>query len=952
MNYLAVPFHFTVTFLVAVVSAAGVWATIARPSQVPAKRGPRFAFGMGWALLALAEVLHGSLVTPTELDQGAFAMRSGAYAFFVLSLIGSRVRKAKPQVGAHQLVGVGGGNFMPIFLAAAAALFTLRSSLSGAKRLAIALSLFTVSELLFGLGGAEATSNPGLLWYLAHGIRLSGGIAVAWWMWQTVRSSIQVRFVGLFIALMLVVVVGISSLMTQIFASNVREEALRRALLNGQLQQRSIEDAEEQSLGRARLLAEQQEVKRLFAERSPALAEVARTLQSPGGLMDTSAGVDFLAFIDSGGAVLALSAINPGGPPTLNDADAISLAGGAVVQSALNQVQAASIDQVGLRNMAIVGAYPVVAPRGTEDPGSPPQVAGVVALGRMLDRDFLLKLPGIEEEAADQEVTIANRNSVLATTVQIPFTLSEVRRREVQDSVFDRGETITREESIGTVAYFNAYVPLERRDGVVIASLIVSQRSEVLEATQRDVGSTLFLVALVAAAIGIILSSLTGSRITRPIRRLTAAAERVRSGYLETRVGGVSEDEVGTLGSAFDEMTQSVAQLTGELREVAAEERSLRTQIETILQSMAEGVVAIDKDGIIVAFNREAERITGRTSSSAIGESAEQVLKIVSPGGGRTKLPLFSLKKGSVRGAIAGPRRRGLTQVAVTSAPIEDESGHLVGAVGVLRDLSREIEVEKMKTEFLSNVSHELRTPLTPIKGYTDLLRRGGVPNEAAQSFLDTIHLSVRRLERIVDMLVDFAAMEAGRLIPRKTLLDLDKSTATLVRAWHEETSVHRFERRGFSRLPQAMVDERLVPRAINELIDNAVKFSPKGGKITITGEVDRTGNGAGTVRISVSDQGIGITQEELPRIFEDFVQVDSTETRQFGGMGLGLAYVRRIAEAHDGELQVLSTAGEGSRFTLVFPRAAILEGPTPNAKTRSSRPSRKSISKGKGSRR
>jgi len=321
----------------------------------------------------------------------------------------------------------------------------------------------------------------------------------------------------------------------------------------------------------------------------------------------------------------------------------------------------------------------------------------------------------------------------------------------------------------------------------------------------------------------------------------------------------------------------------------------------------------------VVTINREAERITACSAERARGTKVEEVLEVVDSSASLVDLPVYRLAGGSTAGFIAGEEGSGPgIPVSVTSAPITDDHGHVTGAVAVLRDLTSELEVETMKTEFLSNISHELRTPLTPIKGYADLLRRKVVPRAKSISFLNVIVASTERMERIVDMLVDFSAMQAGRLVVRTGPFDLDKATTELLSKWEESAPKHSFERTGFESLPPVAGDPRLLPRAIDELIDNAVKFSPDGGPIVVHGEIDA--DRPSRVRVSVTDRGIGITAEQMNQIFQDFVQVDASETRAFGGLGLGLGYVRRIIEAHNGELRVESAAGDGSRFSLLIP--------------------------------
>jgi two-component system, OmpR family, phosphate regulon sensor histidine kinase PhoR len=381
---------------------------------------------------------------------------------------------------------------------------------------------------------------------------------------------------------------------------------------------------------------------------------------------------------------------------------------------------------------------------------------------------------------------------------------------------------------------------------------------------------------------------------------------------------------VGVLGETFDQMTESLARVTHDLRETAEQEVQLRRQRETILQSMTDGVVAVDHSGKIVAFNREAERILEVRQSEAIGQNIKTVLKLRDAEGKAIDPSIYDLRQGSVSG-IVGDVRHVSRPVVVTSAPIEDEGGTIIGGVAVVRDQTREVEIEKMKTEFLANISHELRTPITPIKGYSDLMRRKEVPRDQEVTFLDGIIASAERLERIVEMLVDFSAMEAGRLAPKKVPLDFNDVTAELVEKWAQAAPNHQFERKGFGNLPKVKVDRRLVPLAISELMDNAVKFSPNGGKVTLEGEYSNGHPGSGDVRVSVTDEGIGMGTEELSRIGQNFVQADGSETRAYGGLGLGLAYVRRIAEGHGGRLEVESTLDKGSRFTLVFPASSVI---------------------------
>ena len=928
MGSIAVPLHFTTSFLVTIAAAGGVWVTLRRPASVPPGKWTRRAFGGGWALLGLAEFLHGSLVAPTELDYTMVALKVGGYAL----LVGSLLPPDKKAAGRNSSAGpaaaaaaTSGSAFMTTFLSIFAAIFSFRYPVRSIKRLSPAFAAFALSEVMYGMVGDLSASRPSFLWFVAHSVRLLGGLGVGVWLWGVVRDSIQVRFIAVFLALLMIVVVVLAGSMTSVFASNISKESLVRAEREGESQKRGIFADEADAVSSAKQVAQLESIRKAVAERDPALGGNATRLQSPGGAFDR---YDFIAYLDPNGGILALSARGRNGAITLNETEAVSLAGTSVVRSALHQQESASLEAIGLTKIAVVGASPIFNPPGFDPPGAPQGLAGVITFGRVIDDEYLARV----KVADQQEAFLLNRRTVLNRTFSDPTGV--VPKDSTQfEQLFEDGKSFSAETVIGDREFFTSYIPLERSDNTVVGALAIAQYSDVLDLTQRNVGRTLFLSALIAAGIAIAMSWFSGRRITGPILELTSAAEKVRGGDLEVRVNTSARDEVGVLGRAFDEMTGSVARLTGDLRSSAE-------QLDAIIQSMAEGVIAVDPEAKVVAFNKEAERILGIASADAMGTKIEKVLVLSDVEGKSVRLPIYGLTQGSASGVVGFGN--GSTPVAITCSSITDESGESVGGVAVIRDLSAELQIEKMKTEFLSNISHELRTPLTPIQGYADLLKRRHLPRDKQVPILETILSSSRRLQRIVEMLVDFSAMEAGRLVPRLVEFDLDEATHNLVERWHQDAPKHRIDRKGFSRLPKLTLDERLVPLAINELIDNAVKFSPNGGRIVVSAEMHQ--GREPFVAVSVSDQGIGIAKKDLQRIGEEFVQVDASETRAYGGLGLGLAYVRRIVEAHGGHLEAQSAAGKGSKFTLVLPAEAVHEAPAGKLK-----PSRAKATNGAG---
>ena len=229
--------------------------------------------------------------------------------------------------------------------------------------------------------------------------------------------------------------------------------------------------------------------------------------------------------------------------------------------------------------------------------------------------------------------------------------------------------------------------------------------------------------------------------------------------------------------------------------------------------------------------------------------------------------------------------------------------------------LSLADEAERVKSDFLATISHELRTPLTPIRGYTDLLRRGRVPRRRAEVYLDEIGEAAGRMERIVTLLVEVAAIEAGRFTLDSEPLAPVELLSRVVERWTRRAPRHRFATRAGKSLPRVATDERAITRVLDELVDNAVKFSPDGGTIELRAR--RVGDG---VEFSVADQGIGLEADTLHRLSSAFVQAEPGETRRFGGLGLGLTYAAGVLSAQGTHLEVEGTKDAGATFSFTLP--------------------------------
>jgi two-component system sensor histidine kinase VicK len=569
---------------------------------------------------------------------------------------------------------------------------------------------------------------------------------------------------------------------------------------------------------------------------------------------------------------------------------------------------AASIVALGDDALATIAAAEVQGLR----PGS--GSVGVVVVGRHLDA---LTVETITNGFEPARASLVRDNKVIATSLPQRTPIEDLVPRSTWLNLsVDSIESS--EQELGGRPYFSAVGPLVNATDVPVAALVLSTPADIITATRRvDVTRSLFLVALAVGAVALLLAWLSGRRITQPIQVLTAAANAVREGDLSAKARVTGEDEVGQLGATFNEMTAALIGMTNNLRDAARQERELRARIETIMQSMADGLVAVDPDRTVFAFNAAAEELTGVATDEAVDKPLDDVLDIRDANGEMLALSVDDKGPASVGSAFLMRREGPPIPVAVTSAGIRDADGAVAGAVVVVRDISREHEVERMKSDFLSNISHELRTPLTPIKGYAELLATRDLPADKSKRFATGIRESTDRLERIVELLVDFAALEAGRLSPRAKPVELRSLIEDIGQKWQGRSTKHELVVEAGESLPSISGDERLLRRSLEEILDNAVKFSPDGGTIRITAR--ESGDGT-AVELLVSDEGIGIPTEDLPHVFADFHQIDSSETRTYGGLGLGLAFVQRIVEAHRGEVEVVSEPQHGTTLTIRLP--------------------------------
>ena len=624
---------------------------------------------------------------------------------------------------------------------------------------------------------------------------------------------------------------------------------------------------------------------------------------------------------------------------TLDQTALVQLTGSAVVRSALRKSatpQGASSGPLLLQGkhprLAIVAAVPG-RPGHAGNAQVTPTFAAVYGIG--LVNSYLQTLAA----SSGYDVSIVSGGHVLSSSLPVAArrqVLAEATSRDVDNAGPTATSVIPAQGQTPTVAF----VPITQagNDNVRIATLAVSQRASAALAAQRSVLRRLVLTALVVLLVVAIAAFAMAQRVVDPVRRLTLAAGKVRGGDLDTTVDVTGGDEVGSLARAFDEMTSSLRGLTGDLRRAAVAEAALRGRLETVVSSITDGLVTTDADGLIVNANPMALQLLEVDETELVGKPVAAAINIRATDGGE----VFGSRSSATDDAMLTRGDGSQLPVRIAIAPLGDEPGEVI----VFADRTREREIEKMKTEFLSNISHELRTPLTPIRGYAELLaRRPDLPPERVQQFVAEILAGTTRMNRAVELLVDVAALEAGRVVPDRRSVAVKAFADERLSQWRSRypDRADDLRRRIGAKMPQVDVDPIWLSKALDELVDNAVKYTSKGRPITLAAEL-RVG---GEVRLTVRDAGEGIDTERLGELLGDFSQADASETRHVGGLGLGLGFVSRVADQLGIRLHVESIRGRGSEFSLDLPAATPgsvkprVRAPRSSAATKSASPRR-----------
>jgi len=498
-----------------------------------------------------------------------------------------------------------------------------------------------------------------------------------------------------------------------------------------------------------------------------------------------------------------------------------------------------------------------------------------------------------EGQAAGARATVIDpTGKVLADSEADPGTMENQRHRKEFASAL-AGQLGVDEGSGQSLGVPFLYVAVPVSGGAVRLAYPLPE----MEITDRPLAVALFWGSLTAFVFAVLVAAVAAQYVGRRLQRIVNFAERVAGGDLTARIASTSGDEIGQVASALDKTTRGV-------EESYARVQNSQRELETLLNSMQDAVIAVDLEGRVQWANRGMDRLLLRAP--------------------RLNAPLIdSVRDPDFLAAIQEAAREQIVTSArsntiapgrifdVTAAPMPGG-----GAVAVLRDLTETERMEKSRRDFIANVSHELRTPLTSIQGYTETLLDNPIADNHVRDFLEIIRKNAARMSRLTEDLLTLARVESGehrfdieRVSTEELLQDALESFREVARSYEVELVIE-------NAVPTANVnaDREATHQIFSNLIENALKYAASGKKIILGARAAASG-----VEFYVRDFGPGISSEHLHRLFERFYRVDKARSRESGGTGLGLAIAKHIVLAHEGTIRAESELNHGSTFLFIL---------------------------------
>lgn len=453
----------------------------------------------------------------------------------------------------------------------------------------------------------------------------------------------------------------------------------------------------------------------------------------------------------------------------------------------------------------------------------------------------------------------------------------------------------------------NMVFPIMTSDGETVKGLIYlkSNLSNIYETIEQ--AKLIFLKAIFfALCITVILGFLIARSITVPINDVTEKAERMAKGDFSQSVSVKSDDEIGRLAEMFNFLREK---LDHTLLEISNE----KSKLETILEYMADGLIAVDINGHIIHSNPAAKQMLNINEQEIVSKTYDEIIEKYNK---HLMMKGIKSKSDNWEGEVNFEYANSI--FLARYAPFKDDNGERIGIVMILQDITERQKIENMQREFVANVSHELKTPLTSIKSYTETLLEGALDDrEMAKQFLTVVDSESDRMGRLVKDLLQLSRLEYQREKWNKVQINLIEilKNAILKMEMSAKNKNQHLNCLFKEDKIQVYVDKDSIEQVVLNIISNAIKYTHDNGRIDI--DAIKTNHEA---RIIIKDNGIGIPEDDLPRLFDRFYRVDKARSRALGGTGLGLSIAKQIIKEHKGDITIKSKDGKGTQVDIVLP--------------------------------
>ena len=509
-------------------------------------------------------------------------------------------------------------------------------------------------------------------------------------------------------------------------------------------------------------------------------------------------------------------------------------------------------------------------------------------------------------EQIGARITIINKDGVvLGDSEEDPATMDNHSNRPEVIEAISQGTSSTIRYS-STLGYNMMYVAVPiTSNGAVAGVARVALPLTQIDKSLQHINRVIIIGAVIAAVTAILLAFQLLRITTEPVKKLTQLSKRMAQGELDQEIQITSRDEVGELARAFNQMAVR-------LKEMVALITNERDRMATILSNIDDAIFMVNGNGKITAMNRAAESIFQISEGKALGHTFIEIVRDHELN--RLLQRCLSTRRQQTGAVEIKPKKQFL---GVVATPLSGDGGCLAH----IQDLTELRRLEMIRQDFISNISHELRTPIASVKALAETLNEGAVEDPSvAKDFLSRINAEADKLAQMVQELGELSRIESGEAPLQIRSINIAEAIGHAVdrlRAQADRAEL-KLDIDSPPTLPEVLADEARVEQVLVNLIHNAIKFTPSGGRISISAKAKDN-----DIMVSVADTGIGIPPDDLPRIFERFYKADKSRTG--GGTGLGLAIAKHIVEAHDGRIWAESVEGKGSNFNFTLPLTSKL---------------------------